>query len=123
MAQSFYITTTLPYVNAKPHIGHALEFIQADVIARYQKQQGKEVRFNVGTDEHGLKIFEKAAENKMPIQDFVDMNVTTFKEFCERFSISYTSFYRTSDASHYTVAQSLREQCKANDDIYEKEYT
>ena len=57
---SFYITTTLPYVNAPLHIGHALEFVRADVIARYKKLQGFDVFFNTGTDEHGLKIFEKA---------------------------------------------------------------
>ena len=56
----FYITTTLPYVNAKPHIGFALEIIQADAVARYYRQRGFEVIFNTGTDEHGQKIFEKA---------------------------------------------------------------
>ena len=59
---SFYITTTLPYVNAELHMGHALEFVRADVIARYKKLQGFDVFFNTGTDEHGIKIYEKAKE-------------------------------------------------------------
>lgn len=58
----FYLTTTLPYVNAQPHIGHALEFVQADVICRWRRQQGDTVLLNVGTDEHGLKMFQKAQE-------------------------------------------------------------
>ncbi|MCX6730048.1 MAG: class I tRNA ligase family protein, partial [Candidatus Portnoybacteria bacterium] len=64
MKNKFYITTTLPYVNAEPHIGFALEIIQADVIARYHALKGDEVFFNTGTDEHGLKIYQKAIEEK-----------------------------------------------------------
>lgn len=118
----FYLTTTLPYVNAQPHIGHALEFIQADVICRRRRSQGDDVLFNVGTDEHGLKIFEKATEAGMDVQSFVDMNVQTFYEFCERFEISYDNFYRTSDPSHRAVAQTMWQRCLANGDIYKKQY-
>ena len=57
---NFYLTTTLPYVNAKPHIGFALEIVQADTLARYQRTLGKNVFFNFGTDEHGKKIYDKA---------------------------------------------------------------
>ena len=65
--KSFYITTTLPYVNAEPHIGFAMELIHADIIARYKRLQGYDVFFNTGTDEHGLKIYQVAlAENKTP---------------------------------------------------------
>ena len=64
MKNKFYITTTLPYVNASPHIGFALEIVQADVIARYRSLSGDEVFFNTGTDEHGLKIYQKAIEEK-----------------------------------------------------------
>ena len=72
MNKSFYLTTTLPYVNAPLHMGHALEFVRADVIARYKKLQGFDVYFNTGTDEHGIKIFEKAKEKGLSVQDFVD---------------------------------------------------
>lgn len=124
MAQKhFYITTTLPYVNANPHIGHALEFIQADVIARWNRGQWKEVFFNVWTDEHGLKILEKANEQWVPVQEFVDTNVETFTTFCERFSISYDSFYRTSNTNHHTVAQAFWKRCMQNWDIYKKKYS
>ncbi len=123
MTDGFYITTTLPYVNAKPHIGHALEFIQADVIARRQRKQGEKVLFNVGTDEHGLKMYEKAQEEGLNPQEFVDKNVETFYRFCKQFDISYDSFYRTSNLSHHKVAQHFRQKSKAKGDIYEKEYS
>ena len=84
MPKPFYITTTLPYVNAELHMGHALEFIRADAIARYKKLQGFDVFFNSGTDEHGSKIFKNAESKGMDVQAFVDMNVEKFYEhtFC-----------------------------------------
>lgn len=121
--KNFYITTTLPYVNAKPHIGHALEFIQADVIARWQRSQGKDVIFNVGTDEHGLKMWQKAQEASMGVQDFVDKNAETFVDFFAQCRISYTNFYRTSAVSHRAVAQWMWEKCLAAGDIYKKKYS
>lgn len=119
----FYITTTLPYVNAKLHIGHALEFVQADVIARWHSLLGDQVIFNVGTDEHGLKIFQKAQEMNMDVRDFVLMNVENVKSFCEQFGISYTHFYRTSDPSHIKVAQAMWNKCYEKGDIYKKKYS
>jgi len=76
----FYITTTLPYVNSKPHIGFALEIIQADVIARYHRILGDEVFFNTGTDEHGVKIYRKAKEKGISTQEFCDINANEFKK-------------------------------------------
>jgi methionyl-tRNA synthetase len=70
--QPFYITTTLPYVNADPHVGFAMEIIRADAIARYQKLMGREVFFNTGTDEHGQKLFDAAQKNNEPVQTYVD---------------------------------------------------
>jgi len=70
--KAFYITTTLPYVNAEPHIGHAMEFIRADIIARYKKLMGFDVFFNTGTDEHGLKVFKKSEEEGVDIKNYVD---------------------------------------------------
>lgn len=120
----FYITTTLPYVNADPHMGHALEFIQADVIARYQRQKlGKDgVFFNIGTDEHGLKIFQKAAENNKTPKEFTDFYADRFKEFCVLFDISYDNFYRTSEAYHVPTVHKIWEACMAKGDIYKKQY-
>jgi methionyl-tRNA synthetase len=120
---SFYLTTTLPYVNAKPHIGHALEFVQADVICRWRRQQGDAVLFNVGTDEHGLKILQKAQEWGMEVQDFIAGNVKTFEDFFTQFSITRDNFYRTSVPSHHPVAQGIWKLCEQKGDIYKKTYT
>ena len=79
MSNTFYITTTLPYVNAKPHIGFALELVQADVIARYQRICGKNVIFNTGTDEHGLKIYQKAVEAGLTPQAYCDSFAAIFQ--------------------------------------------
>jgi len=101
MDKKFYLTTTLPYVNADPHMGHALEFIEADIIVRYMREKLgiDNVFFNVGTDEHGLKIYNKAQENNKTPQEFVDFYAERFKEFCKILNISYNNFYRTSDES------------------------
>ena len=75
----FYITTTLPYVNAEPHIGFAMELVHTDVIARAKKLQGYEVFFNTGTDEHGAKVYNKAKEANKDPQEFVNQTITTLK--------------------------------------------
>lgn len=74
-----YITTTLPYVNAEPHIGFALEIVQADILARWAELEGKKVFFNTGTDEHGTKIYRKAEEEGRDVQDYVDEYAEKFK--------------------------------------------
>ena len=76
-----YITTAIPYVNGVPHIGHALDYCLADVYARYLKLKGEEVRVQAGTDEHGSKIFQKAADLDIQVQDYVDQNSGTRSEF------------------------------------------
>ncbi len=123
--KNFYITTTLPYVNAEPHIGHALEFVQADAIARYfRKKLGKEnVFFNVGTDEHGLKIWRKAKEEGLEINDFVDKYANRFKDFCKLFLVSYDNFYRTSTPEHSESAKEFWRACSERGDIYKKRYS
>lgn len=118
----FYLTTTLPYVNGKPHIGHALEFIQADVIARYHRLIEDEVYFNVGTDEHGLKVFEKAQSEGMEVQDYVDKYADYWKEFCNQFQISYDRFIRTTDDDHLKAAKKFWTTSLENGDIYKKHY-
>ncbi|MFZ2072214.1 MAG: class I tRNA ligase family protein, partial [Minisyncoccia bacterium] len=84
---SFYITTTLPYVNAELHMGHALEFIRADVIARYKTLMGFDVFFNTGTDEHGMKIYEKAEQEELSPQEFVDKIFLKFKDSVKIFGM------------------------------------
>lgn len=119
-----YITTTLPYVNAEPHIGHALEFVQADASARYFRQKlGREnVFFNVGTDEHGLKIYRKALEENVSVHDFVDKYAQRFVDYCKLFFVDYDFFYRTSSKEHVKVAQEFWNRCAKRGDIYKKSY-
>jgi len=100
-----YITTTLPYVNAEPHIGFALEIIQADVWARHHKQRGDNVIFNTGTDEHGVKIYRKAQESGEDTQTYVDRHAAQFDRLKEALNLSYTNFIRTTDAKHKRAAQ------------------
>lgn len=119
----FYITTTLPYANAQPHLGHAIEFLQADVIARWRRSQWDKVIFNVGTDEHGLKMYQKAQENNESVEKFISRNRQYFIDFCQQFDISYDHFYATSNPKHHQVAQALWNACDARGDIYKKKYT
>lgn len=122
MKKAFYVTTTLPYVNAKPHIGHAREFVQADVFSRIHKAMGYEVFFNTGTDEHGAKIFEKAQEENKEPQEYVDQQVKNFKEFCSLLDIGYDRFIRTTDEDHVAAAQEFWKICDKNGFIDKKVY-
>ncbi len=118
-----YITTTLPYVNADPHIGHALEFVQADALARYYRLMGHEVFFNTGTDEHGQKIANKADEKGQGRQEYVDHFAARFKESLQRLNLSYDAFIRTTDERHQRAAQEMWRRCDAQGDIYKKRYS
>ena len=122
MAKNFYITTTLPYVNAEPHIGFAFEIVQADIIARYNEQfLGKEVFFNTGTDEHGAKIFKKAEEAGITAQEYVDMFSDKFKALIPLLGISSdVVFTRTTDKHHIKSAQEFWKVCDKNGFIYKK---
>jgi len=123
MKKTFYLTTTLPYVNAPLHMGHALEFVRADAIARYKKLAGFDVYFNTGTDEHGLKIFEKAKEKNMEVQEFVDAGFETFKEQLKMFGVSEDIHYiRTTDKNHEKAAQEFWKRVSDNGYIYKKNY-
>ena len=122
-SKPFYITTTLPYVNAEPHLGHALEFVRADVIARYKKSLGYDVFFNTGTDEHGTKILEGAEKEGIPVQEYVDRNAARFKELYPKLGITDDiNFIRTTDEVHIKAAQEMWNRCQANGYIYKKEY-
>ena len=123
MNKTFYITTTLPYVNAPLHMGHALEFIRTDTIARYKMVQGYDVYFNTGTDEHGVKIYEKANEQGMTAKEFVDRGFAVFKEQLEMFGVSKdVHFIRTTDKHHELAAQELWRRVEKNGYIYKKNY-
>ena len=119
MKKNFYITTTLPYANSSPHIGHALEFVRADVIARYKKLLGFNVFFNTGTDEHGKKIWDTAKSAKMDVQKYIDDNVKKFKDLLIQLNISRdVHFIRTTDQQHIKGAQKLCEIVCQNVFIY-----
>lgn len=124
MNKNFYITTTLPYVNADLHMGHALEFIRADVIARSKKLQGFDVFFNTGTDEHGSKIYEKAVEAGKDPQTFVDEQFLRFRDSVKIFGMDeeLLHFIRTTDPDHIKVAQEFWVRCYNNGYIYKKNY-
>lgn len=119
----FYITTTLPYVNAPLHMGHALEFVRADVIARSKIFSGYDVFFNTGTDEHGVKIYNTAIAQGMTAQDFVDQGFATFKDQLKTFGISdQVHFVRTTDNHHIAAAQKFWEIVRNNGYIYKDTY-
>jgi methionyl-tRNA synthetase len=121
--KKFYLTTTLPYINAEPHIGFAKEIINADVIARYERLLGKEVWFNTGTDEHGLKIYRKAEDSGLEIQAYCDKYAQKFKDLKESLNLSFDNFVRTTDAHHKSAAQAFWKICAEKGDIYKKNYT
>ena len=120
--KNFYITTTLPYVNAEPHLGFAMEIVQADIVARYHKLLGDEVIFNTGTDEHGVKIYRAALEQGKDTQTYVDEYAAKFDSLKESLNLSYTNFLRTSSSKHKRAAQEFWERCLKNGDIYKKNY-
>lgn len=118
----FYITTTLPYVNGRPHLGYALEVVQADVIARAARSGGAEVVFNIGTDEHGQKIYQKAAEEGVTPKEYCDRMAEPFRALRETLDVSYTHFIRTTDERHVAAAQEFWRRCAESGDIYKKQY-
>ncbi|TXH54012.1 MAG: methionine--tRNA ligase [Bacteroidia bacterium] len=120
----FYITTAIPYVNGKPHIGHALEYFQADTIRNYHKIVGEETLLLSGADENALKNVQKAEEEGISTQDFLDRNSQVFKESYAKLGVKLDVFERGSDATHhFPGVQKLWEQCAQNGDIYKKSYT
>jgi len=118
----FYITTTLPYVNADPHIGFALEIIQADAIVRFRRLLGDEVFFNTGTDEHGLKIYRKAKEQGIEPQAYCDEWADKFRRLEGLLNLDKPVFIRTTDKNHIKAAQAFWDICLANGDVYKKNY-
>lgn len=117
-----YITTTLPYVNADPHIGFALEIVQADALARFWRLAGNKVFFTTGTDEHGQKIYEKARDEGEDVLAYVDRYAASFSRLKESLNLSYDAFIRTTNPEHERAAQELWRRCLAQGDIYKKKY-
>ena len=115
-----YITTAIPYVNGTPHIGHAMDYCLADTYARCQKILGNEVRFQAGTDEHGNKIFLKAKELGIPVEEYVSQNSQKFQDFIHLLGVDYTDFIRTTDAEHEKRCQEIWK--KLADHIYLAKY-
>lgn len=123
MQNKWFITTSIPYLNAPPHIGFALEAIQADVLARYHRQSGEHVFFLSGTDEHGAKISRAAAAAQQTPQAFVDSLAEHFQRLQPSLNLSYDEFIRTSDQKqHWPVAQELWKRLAEAGDIYKKTY-
>jgi methionyl-tRNA synthetase len=121
--RTYYITTSIPYVNAAPHIGHALEFVQADVLARYHRLIGDNTRFLTGTDDNSLKNVLAAAHEGIPVRELVDRNSKSFLDLNRALGISNDDFIRTSvDARHIDGARRLWGACQESGDIYTRSY-
>ena len=121
--KKFYITAAIPYVNADPHIGHALEFVQTDTIARYHKLLGEDVKTTSGGDENALKNVQAAEEGGAPVQEFVDTNTEKFRQLAIKLNVQFDVWQKGSDRKiHYPASQKLWELCEKNGDIYKKKY-
>lgn len=123
MAKKFYVTAAIPYVNAKPHIGHALEFIQTDTIARYHKLLGADVLSLSGGDENALKNVQAAEAAKTPVQKFVDKNTESFYNLSIKLNAKFDVWQKGSDqVHHFPSSQKLWDLCEKAGDIYKKKY-
>lgn len=119
----FYLTTAIPYVNAAPHIGHALEFVQSDAIVRFHKDILKEDTCLLsGADENALKNVQAAEKANMPVQEFVDLHATEFQKLATALNIHIDVFQKGTNKNHVESSQKLWELCAANGDIYKKSY-
>lgn len=120
----FYITCAIPYVNAAPHVGHALEFVQGDVLARYHRLLGEDVILLSGGDENALKNVQAAENAGEPVQVFVDKNNKLFEELVTKLNCKFDVWQKGSDQEkHFPSSQKLWELCLKSGDIYEKEYS
>ncbi len=123
MIKKFYITCAIPYVNAAPHIGHALEFVQGDVIARYHRLLGEETTLLSGGDENALKNVQAAEKASVPVQQFIDENNIKFFELTKALGCQFDIWQKGSDTTHhFPASQKLWELCDKAGDIYKKAY-
>ncbi|MBX9815896.1 MAG: methionine--tRNA ligase [Proteobacteria bacterium SG_bin5] len=122
MAEPFYLTTAINYPNGRPHIGHAYEAIAADAIARFQRLMGRDVRFQTGTDEHGLKMVQTARDRGVAVRALADEMSSAFKEMAAKLNISCDRFIRTTDADHYAASQAIWQAMADAGDLYLARY-
>ena len=123
MASKFYITCAIPYVNAPPHIGHALEFVQGDTIARYHRLLGEQTTLLSGGDENALKNVQAAEKAGVPVQQFIDENNIKFQELTQKLGCQFDVWQKGSDTTrHFPSSQKLWELCDKAGDIYKKSY-
>ena len=121
-AEPYYITTAISYPNGKPHIGHAYEAIAADAIARFHRLSGRDVRFQTGTDEHGLKMVQTARDKGVDVRDLCREMSDEFQAMCDKLNISYDNFQRTTDPAHHRASIAIWEAMQANGDLYLDRY-
>lgn len=122
--QHRFIATSIPYMNAGPHMGHAMELIIADIIARYNRAHGNNVFFLTGADEHGSKIYNKAKELGKDTLEMLDENVALFKDLGTSLGATPDDFIRTTDrVRHWPTAQAIWRKLAAKGDIYKKKYS
>lgn len=122
--QHRFIATSIPYMNAGPHMGHAMELIIADIIARYNRAHGNDVFFLTGADEHGSKIYNKAQELGKDTLEMLDENVALFKDLGTSLGATPDDFIRTTDrVRHWPTAQAIWRKLAAKGDIYKKKYS
>jgi len=118
MAEPFYITTAINYPNGRPHVGHAYEAIAADAIARFQRMRGRDVFFQTGTDEHGLKMAQAARERGLEPAAFAEEMTGHFRRMDERLDISFDRFIRTTEPAHHRASEALWQAMAAAGDLY-----
>jgi methionyl-tRNA synthetase len=122
MAEPFYITTAISYPNGPPHIGHAYEAIAADAIARFQRSRSREVRFQTGTDEHGLKMAQAARAVGMEPGAFAKKMSRLFQEMCDTLNVSYDRFILTAEPDHYRASEAIWKAMEERGDLYLDRY-
>lgn len=122
MADPYYITTAIHYPNGRPHIGHAYEMIAADAIARFQRQAGRDVRFQTGTDEHGLKMAQTARTRGIDVRAFADEMSSYFSAMADTLNISYDRFIRTVEPDHYAASQAIWQAMRDAGDLFLDRY-
>lgn len=119
----FYITNSIPYVNAKPHIGHALEFVQSDTINRYHRIIGDEVLFLCGSDDNAIKNVQAAEKEGIPVSEFVEKNSKLFQDLAKNLNVHFDVFQHGASRAHHLSSQKLWDLCSKAGDIYKKKYT
>lgn len=120
---TFYLTTAIAYPNGTPHIGHAYEYVAADIIARFKRLDGEQVFFLTGTDEHGLKMQQTAQREGITSRELADRNAAKFKHLQDVLGSTYDRFIRTTDTDHYAASQELWRRMEAAGDIYLDSYS